>query len=94
MAANDVDEFWQGAFDGPSGARLYLHNGRWPVQTQDRANNIVTQPPRHALLIYHRRDGHAPGRGETVLFTHSDLTVTRLDKAPWQPIPTPDPGEK
>jgi len=28
-----------------------------------------------------------------VLWTRDDLTLTRLEREPWQPVTTPDPGE-
>lgn len=93
MEKNDARTLWQGGFSGPSGSRLYLRFGEWPIQTQDRKKNIMTRPPRGALLVYHRRDGYAPGPAEEVVFAHGDLTVTRLLGEDWSPMRTPDPGE-
>lgn len=90
-------ELWQGAFHGDRGARLYLEFERWPITTRNRWGEFIidraTEPPSDALIIYHRRDGLAPGHGEEVLWTVRELTVTRLTEPPWSPIETPDPGE-
>ncbi|MEX2219779.1 MAG: glycosyltransferase family 39 protein [Phycisphaerales bacterium] len=87
-------DLWQGAFGGHHGARLYLEFGRWPHPTRNRWNRFIADPPSGVLLIYHRRDGLAPGPTERILWRSSDdeLTVTRLD-GPWTPEGAPDPGE-
>lgn len=86
---------YQGAFTGPKGARLYLHSGRWPVTTRDVRGHRLdgVEPPVGALLVYHRRDGLAPGPGEVVVASFGDITITRLDEEPWRPVDFPDPGE-
>ncbi len=83
---------WQGAFQPLRGARLYLEFGWWPRPTRDRWGAIVARPPVGALLIYHRRDGLAPGPGEVVVFEEGDIKVTRLD-GEWSPVERADPGE-
>jgi 4-amino-4-deoxy-L-arabinose transferase-like glycosyltransferase len=87
-------DLYQGAAGGPTGARIYLQTGRWPIPTQDRQKHITSPPPAGAALLYHRRDGYAPGPGEAVIFHEGDLTVTRLERDTWTPVPTPDPGEE
>ncbi|MCW5776094.1 MAG: glycosyltransferase family 39 protein, partial [Phycisphaeraceae bacterium] len=77
---------WQGAFNPARGARLYLERGAWPTPTRDRWGNTVADPPEGALLIYHRRDGLAPGANERTVFTIDDLTLTRLGKNGWHPV--------
>ena len=89
-------QVWQGAFMGDRGARLYLEFERWPITTRNRWGEFVVdrmhEPPAGALLMYHRRDGLAPGPNEDVVWTMRDLTVTRLISPPWSPIEVPDPG--
>jgi hypothetical protein len=94
MRANKVEELWQGSFSGPSGARVYLEFGWWPRQTQDRKLEIVERPAAGALIVYHRRDGYAPGPGEETVFHEGDLTVTRLGSAGWKPLRVADPGDR
>lgn len=94
MRSTHTTDLYQGSALGPTGARVYLETGRWPIPTQDRQKRITTPPPAGASILYHRRDGYAPGPHETVLFHEGDLTVTRLDESPWSPVPTPDPGEE
>lgn len=83
---------WQGGFNPARGARLYLERGAWPVPTRDRWGNTVAEPPEGALLIYHRRDGLAPGTNERPVFKADDLTLTRLGPGGWRPIEVEDPG--
>ncbi len=80
---------WQGGFIGSRAARVYLVTGAWPVPTHDTAGRrlLDRSPPPGVLIAYHSRDGLAPGVGETLLFQDGDLSITRLDVAPWQPIP-------
>lgn len=88
---------WQGAFALERSARLYLRYGVWPRPTRDGLGRFLVdrsfEPPPGALLLYHRRDGFAPGAGEAVVFKSGDLVVTRLEHGPWSPIEAPDPGE-
>ena len=93
LDSNNIHDVWQGAASGPTGSRLYLERREWPLPTQDRAKNITAQPPLGAILLYHRRDGYAPGPTEQVLFHEGDLTLTRLD-GPWRPVRSEDPGEE
>ena len=87
------DELWQGGFIGTRGARVYLETGWWPNTTHNRLGEIIVQPPEGALIIYHRRDGLAPGNTETVRFSAGDLTVSHLGQGGWRPIQIADPGE-
>lgn len=89
-------ELWQGAFGVERGARVYLRYGAWPRPTRDARGRFIvdreSEPASGATLLYHRRDGLAPGPNETILFEWGGLRVTRLDALPWSPIDTPDPG--
>lgn len=91
------DDLWQGAFALERSARLYLRSGVWPRPTRDGLGRFIVdrsfEPPAGAFLLYHRRDGLAPGAGETPGFTSGDLSVTRLEHPPWSPVHAPDPGE-
>ena len=84
---------YAGALDGQRAGRLYLTRGQWPIAPFDLDGRLVHPPPAGAILLYHRRDGRAPGPTERVLWTRDDLTLTRLEREPWQPVATPDPGE-
>jgi len=86
-------DLWQGAFQGSRGARLYLRYGWWPVTTRNRWDEFVAEPPEGALLVYHRRDGLAPGINEEVVYQGGDLGVTRLGPGGWRPVEVDDPGE-
>lgn len=90
-------ELWQGAFAGDRGARLYLEFTRWPITTRNRWGEFVVdlerEPPAGALIVYHHRDGLAPGEGEEILWTMRGLTLTQLREPPWSPVEVPDPGE-
>ncbi|MFM9995021.1 MAG: ArnT family glycosyltransferase [Phycisphaerales bacterium] len=90
------DDFWQGAFAVERGARVYLRYGEWPRPTRDARGRFVvdreSEPAAGAVLLYHRRDGLAPGPNESILFESGDLRVTRLQATPWSPSDAPDPG--
>lgn len=86
------EQVWQGAFSGAHGARVYLEFGWWPRTTRNRWGELVATPPEGSVILYHRRDGWAPGPTETPLASMGDLTVTRLN-GPWQPARAHDPGE-
>ncbi|MCC6426312.1 MAG: glycosyltransferase family 39 protein [Phycisphaerales bacterium] len=93
LGSNAPDGVWDGAFSGAPAARIYLETGAWPRTTRDRKGNMNASPPAGAILLYHRRGGWSPGEGEVIAWTEGDLIATRLEKPPWSPIPTPDPGE-
>jgi 4-amino-4-deoxy-L-arabinose transferase-like glycosyltransferase len=93
LDASGDPELWQGGLQRSRGARLYVQRGRWPQTTRDRWNALVATPPEGALLLYHRRDGFAPGANEATLFETRDLRVTRLGPGGWSPVEVPDPGE-
>lgn len=88
-----LPDVYAGALVGQRAARLYLENGRWPIATFNDAGELVHSPTAGSLVLYHRRDGRAPGANETVVWTMDDLTLTRLNAEPWVPVPTADPGE-
>lgn len=92
VARDGGNVLWQGAFQPLRGARLYLEFGWWPRTTRDRWGNVLERPGPGSLVIYHRRDGLAPGERETVVFAEGDLKVTSL-QGEWKPIEVPDPGE-
>ncbi len=96
-SAGRMPELWQGGFALDRRARVYLRYGLWPRITRNERGEFVVDrsaaPAAGALLLYHRRDGLAPGRNETAEFTSGDLRVTRLGEGGWQPVPTPDPGD-
>jgi 4-amino-4-deoxy-L-arabinose transferase-like glycosyltransferase len=91
-------ELWQGGFSLDRGARIYLRCGRWPRTTRDELGRFVVDrnsgPPEGALLLYHRRDGLAPGPNENEAFRSGDLVVTRLGPGGWRPATVPDTGER
>ncbi len=74
-------------------AQVYLATGAWPAPTRTVAGERIADPPAGAFVLYHRRDGLAPGRNETVVFSEGDLIVTRLNDGAWAPMPMSDPGE-
>ncbi len=94
--AGPPPEMWQGALALERRARLYLRYGTWPRTTRDELGRFVVDwerlPPPGALLLYHRRDGLAPGPNETEVFVSGDLRITRLGEGGWHPAATPDPG--
>jgi 4-amino-4-deoxy-L-arabinose transferase-like glycosyltransferase len=92
LRQNHITDVWQGAFSGARAARLYLEFGQWPHPTRDDAGNLLATPPVGAAIVYHARDGLRPGPNERTLFASGDLTLTRLESAPWTPAPAPDPG--
>jgi 4-amino-4-deoxy-L-arabinose transferase-like glycosyltransferase len=73
-----------GGFVGQRMAKVYLQTARWPETTTPRAGSYV---------LYHTRDGLAPGPNEDVVLQADKLLITRLTTEPWSPVPTPDPGE-
>lgn len=88
-----ITALWGGALQGPRAARLYLHLGWWPDATHNRWGDLLADPQPGDLVLYHDRDGRAPGEGESVVFTSGRLTVTSLTDGPWSPRAIPDPGE-
>jgi len=82
-----------GGFAPQRSAQVYLATGRWPTPTRSTAGVSLVAPTEGGLILYHRRDGFAPGENETVVFDEGDLSVTRLDAQPWSPHVVPDPGE-
>lgn len=95
MEAQDVNrgDLWQGGFIGTRGARVYLETGWWPNTTRNRWGEVIVQPPHGAMMIYHRRDGLAPGQNEAILFSSGDLTVAQLGEGGWNPLEIADPGD-
>lgn len=95
LQAEGVEDLWQGGFDGARSARLYLESGQWPRATQDPTGRIVHQPPARARIIYHWRDGLAPGSDERIIFESEAaiLRITELERTPWDPRDIDDPGE-
>ncbi len=95
-AAGEAAELWQGALGVERGARLYIRYGQWPRTTRNRLGEFVidreSQPPPGAWIIYHARDGLAPGANESTLFESGHVKVTRLGDGGWSPIEAPDPG--
>ncbi len=90
-------ELWQGGFSLDRGARVYLRYGFWARTTRDElARSVVDrdlEPPEGAFLLYHQRDGLAPGPNETETFRSGDLVVTRLGTGGWRPVTLRDGGE-
>lgn len=86
-------DIYAGAFAPQRGAQLFLNTGVWPIPTRTIAGEPLTAPVVGGFIVYHRRDGLAPGAGEALVFSDGDLLVSRLDVQPWSPVPTPDPGE-
>lgn len=84
---------WQGGFVGQRMAKVYLHTGRWPHATADALPGSDRDPPAGAYLLYHTRDGLAPGPNEEVALAADKLLITRLKSGPWSPVRVPDPGE-
>ncbi len=84
---------WQGGFVGQRMAKVYLHTGRWPHATTDALPGTDRDPPAGSYLLYHTRDGLAPGPNEQVVLKADKLLITQLKSAPWTPVHTPDPGE-
>lgn len=82
-----------GGFAPQRSAQVFLDTGRWPIPTRGPSGETIAPPPAGALIIYHRRDGLARGEHETVVFQQDDLIVTRLEREPWTPGVTADPGE-
>jgi 4-amino-4-deoxy-L-arabinose transferase-like glycosyltransferase len=93
LNSKSAEQLYAGGFAPQRSAQIYLAVGRWPIPTRSAAGDRLNDPPAEALILYHRRDGLAPGVGESVQFTRGELTVTRLDTAPWSPILAPDKGE-
>jgi 4-amino-4-deoxy-L-arabinose transferase-like glycosyltransferase len=93
LAEDPSRELRVGALAPQRGAQVFLDTGRWPAPTRDAAGRVIAAPGAGALLIYHRRDGWAPGEHETVAFELDDLVVTRLEREPWTPRAVADPGE-
>lgn len=83
-----------GGFSGQRAAVLYLETGLWPVPTDPNNDGERLQPNPGALIVYHVRDGLAPGSNEEAVFRSGDLTVTRLRELPWEPQDITDPGEQ
>ncbi len=94
LSERDNVTLYQGGFNGPHGARVYLLTGQWPVTTRDATGRDVNRPEPGAYLIYHRRDGLVPGEGEDVIWENGDLLITQLASTSWQPVPVDDPGER
>lgn len=84
---------WQGGFVGQRMAKVYLHTGRWPHPTADAPPGSPSHPPSGSFLLYHTRDGLAPGSNEEVVLQADKLLITRLKSEPWSPVSVPDPGE-
>lgn len=93
LRANGVDRLWEGSLQGPRAARVYLELGWWPRATHDRWGERVGDPARGELILYHDRDGRAPGEGEVRVFESGRLAVTRLEADEWRPVAMADPGE-
>lgn len=93
MRGEGVPEIWEGAVARSAQARLYLEFGRWPRASWNRNGHEAGDPPEGALLLYHRRGGHAPGGNEEEVFSSGDVSVTRLGSGGWQPVESSDPGE-
>lgn len=84
---------YRGGFVGQRAARIYLHSGRWPLEAGDPLDRSGAGVPAGANLLYHVRDGLAPGPGEVPVFRAGSLIVTRLEQPPWRPAAVRDPGE-
>jgi 4-amino-4-deoxy-L-arabinose transferase-like glycosyltransferase len=84
---------YQGGFVGQRMAKIYLHTGKWPAPTDGTAGGERKEPPAGAYLLYHTRDGLAPGPNEEIVLAADKLVITRLGSGGWAPIVTPDPGE-
>ena len=82
-----------GGFAPQRSAQVFLATGTWPTPTRTVAGMTIADPSPGSLILYHRRDGLAPGENETVVFAEGDLSVTRLDAQPWSPRVVADPGE-
>ncbi len=93
VSADKIDRVYAGALDGQRAARLYLDTGRWPVMPINARGDLVNEPSSGSLILYHRRDGRAPGPGEETVWQLDDLTLTRLVQPPWRPVTVADPGE-
>lgn len=93
MREEGVEEIWEGAVARSAQARLYLEFGRWPRATWTRNGEAGAEPPRGALLLYHRRGGRGPGENETEVFRAGDVYITRLGEGAWRPVEIEDPGE-
>jgi hypothetical protein len=74
----------RGGFVGQRMAKVYLKTGRWPELSPPAAGDYV---------LYHARDGLAPGPNEEIVLRADKLLVTRLLSEPWTPAPVSDPGE-
>ncbi len=93
LGEQPASPLYVGAFSPQRAAQVFLETGDWPIPTRSVTGEPVTDVPAGAMLIYHRRDGLRPGPGESVLFAERDVAVTRLERAPWSPVPSPDTGE-
>lgn len=82
-----------GGFAPQRSAQVFLGTGRWPTPLRATNGRTLLDPPAGSLIIYHRRDGLAPGESEIVEFSSGDLIVTRLVLPPWTPAIIADPGE-
>ncbi len=82
-----------GGFAPQRSAQVFLGTGAWPIPTRTVGGQSLAKPLAGSLIIYHRRDGLAPGPAESIVFSAGDLSVTRLDAEVWMPILSPDTGE-
>jgi 4-amino-4-deoxy-L-arabinose transferase-like glycosyltransferase len=80
---NHPTEFWNGGAGLAQCGETYLVTGVWP-----RSEGESAHPGPGSLILYHATGGVAPGPGETLLFEHADVKVTRLEGSAWQPIKT------
>lgn len=93
LRARGESEVYSGGFAPQRSAQVFLATGSWPRPLRSIGEVRFNDPAPGALILYHRRDGLAPGDTESTVFSSGDLFVTRLDRTPWNPVAVADPGE-